>query len=294
MKFTLTINSKNKRIEHSISARRLFSITILSSLFILVSSRSTESTNENLARVKVSQQLVAEIQQATQALSERSSLEQAAINQELVQANVQLSELQSRVELIAQTLNIKASDLDAIRVETDKPIAHTNPLQDDIEKLQQSLANKQSQLSMLESLVRGHHIDSQAQLSGRPIQRGWLSSYYGMRDDPFTGEPAEHTGLDFAGNFGDDVIATGAGIVSWAGNRYGYGDMVEIDHINGIKTRYAHNQLIHVAVGDLVTKGQIIAQMGSSGRSTGAHVHYEVLKNGHQVNPLPFVDGQGK
>ena len=142
---------------------------------------------------------------------------------------------------------------------------------------------------MLESLVRGHHIHEQSQLSGRPIQSGWLSSYYGMRKDPFTGSPAMHKGLDFAGKTGDDVVSTAAGIITWAGERHGYGLLVEIDHGDGIVTRYGHNNALSVSVGDVVTKGQPIAIMGSTGRSTGAHVHYEVIRHGQQIDPLPYV-----
>jgi murein DD-endopeptidase MepM/ murein hydrolase activator NlpD len=126
-------------------------------------------------------------------------------------------------------------------------------------------------------------------VSGRPIKSGWLSSYYGTRKDPFTGSPAHHKGIDFAGKQGDDVIATGSGIISWAGDRYGYGQLIEIDHGNGYKTRYGHNDKILVAVGEVVDKGQQIAQMGSSGRSTGPHVHYEILRSGKQINPLKYV-----
>ena len=98
-----------------------------------------------------------------------------------------------------------------------------------------------------------------------------------------------HKGLDFAGKEGDPVIATAAGLVTWAGERSGYGYMIEIDHGNGLVSRYGHNALLDVEMGDVVTKGQVIADMGSTGRSTGVHVHYEVLRNGKQIDPLPFV-----
>ena len=85
------------------------------------------------------------------------------------------------------------------------------------------------------------------------------------------------------------MVSTGAGIVTWSGERYGYGLMVEIEHGNGLVTRYGHNKALSVAVGDVVTKGQNLAVMGSTGRSTGAHVHYEVLKHGQQVDPLAYL-----
>ena len=98
-----------------------------------------------------------------------------------------------------------------------------------------------------------------------------------------------HKGIDFAGREGDPVIATAAGVITWAGERYGYGNLVEINHGNGLVSRYGHNHSINVQVGEVVTKGHTIALLGNTGRSTGAHVHYEIIKNGKQIDPLPFV-----
>jgi murein DD-endopeptidase MepM/ murein hydrolase activator NlpD len=98
-----------------------------------------------------------------------------------------------------------------------------------------------------------------------------------------------HKGLDFAGKEGEPVVATGAGIITWSGSRYGYGELVEIDHGDGLVTRYGHNKQLNVKIGDVVTKGQTIAEMGNTGRSTGAHVHYEVIRKGKQQDPLPYV-----
>lgn len=158
-----------------------------------------------------------------------------------------------------------------------------------IDVMLSELDNKTEQLEVLESILLSHHISNESYISGRPIESGWLSSYYGVRKDPFSGLPAMHKGLDFAGKEGSAVIATGAGIVTWAGQRYGYGELIEIDHGNGLITRYGHNKALHVKLGDVVTKGQAIADMGKTGRATGAHVHYEVLKHGKQLDPLKFV-----
>ncbi len=164
----------------------------------------------------------------------------------------------------------------------------------EVTALEDHIANKEKQLTLLESLILGHHIENTRYLSGRPISRGWLSSDYGMRKDPFNGKPAMHKGVDFAGKEGAAVIATASGVVSWADNRYGYGQMVEINHGDGLKTRYGHNQKLLVKVGDVVTKGQVVALMGSTGRSTGPHVHYEILQNNVQINPIKFVNRQAK
>jgi murein DD-endopeptidase MepM/ murein hydrolase activator NlpD len=155
------------------------------------------------------------------------------------------------------------------------------------------IQNKSQQLHALESILLSHHIKDESRLAGKPIKSGWLSSYYGMRKDPFSGLPAMHKGIDFAGKEGSPVMSTAAGLVVWSGSRYGYGELVEIDHGGGMVTRYGHNKAVNVKVGDVVTKGQSIAIMGSTGRSTGPHVHYEVLRKGKQVDPLPYVYRKG-
>ena len=98
-----------------------------------------------------------------------------------------------------------------------------------------------------------------------------------------------HHGLDFAGKAGSEVVAVADGIVSWQGSRGGYGEMIEIDHGNGYQTRYAHNKELVVKLGERIEKGQAIALMGSTGRSTGPHVHFEILRDGKTVNPSNFI-----
>ncbi|RLV58940.1 hypothetical protein D5018_14555 [Parashewanella curva] len=159
----------------------------------------------------------------------------------------------------------------------------------DMDDLANRIENRQQQLKVLETVVTNHHIDIERYISGRPINKGWLSSPYGLRNDPFSGRRAMHKGIDFAGTEGENVVATGSGVVTWAGSIFGYGNLVEIDHGNGLRTRYGHNASISVHLGDVVAKGQKIATMGSTGRSTGPHVHYEVLRAGQQVNPQKYV-----
>ena len=153
---------------------------------------------------------------------------------------------------------------------------------------------EEKQLKILESITLGHHIENSSYLSGRPITKGWLSSYFGTRKDPFNGRPAMHKGVDFAGKEDAEIIATAAGVVSWASDRYGYGNLIEINHGKGLKTRYGHNKNLLVNVGDVVSKGQVIARMGNTGRSTGPHVHYEILKNNSQINPIKYVYRKAK
>jgi murein DD-endopeptidase MepM/ murein hydrolase activator NlpD len=123
----------------------------------------------------------------------------------------------------------------------------------------------------------------------RPVQGGWISSGFGRRADPFSGRPALHAGVDFAGVPNSAIVAAGAGVVSWSGGHRGYGNLIEIDHGNGYVSRYGHNAANLVAAGDYVKAGQVIALMGSTGRSTGSHLHFEVLRDGRPVNPVRLV-----
>ena len=142
---------------------------------------------------------------------------------------------------------------------------------------------------MLETLLMDRSLRERLMPSGRPISKGWLSSNFGKRADPFTGKQEYHKGVDFAGKEGADVLAVGDGVVTWSSKRSGYGNLVEINHGNGYVTRYGHNKSNTVEVGETVKKGQQIALIGSTGRSTGPHVHFEVLRNGKQVNPAKFT-----
>lgn len=123
----------------------------------------------------------------------------------------------------------------------------------------------------------------------RPVVGGWVSSHYGQRLDPFTGLPAVHRGLDFAGLNNSAIIAAAPGVVTWSGRQRGYGNLIEIDHGNGWVTRYGHNSFNLVSPGDYVKPGQTIALMGATGRATGTHLHFEVLYRGRHQNPTRFV-----
>lgn len=158
-----------------------------------------------------------------------------------------------------------------------------------LDGLESQIENRSRQLDVLEALMMNRRLTKEVSPEGRPIASGWMSSVYGYRTDPFTGRRDFHPGVDFAGRAGSDVMAVAAGVVTWSGKRYGYGNMIEIDHGNGLATRYGHNSENLVHVGDKVKKGQVIARMGSSGRSTGPHVHLEVLQDGRKVNPLKYV-----
>ena len=158
-----------------------------------------------------------------------------------------------------------------------------------LSQFESTLKKHATQLAILqEHLITQQSITSTIP-SGKPIKEGWISSYYGYRIDPFNGKKAFHHGLDFAGKLNSPVHAIADGIVIWQGWRKGYGKLVEVDHGNGYVTRYAHNGKLTVKSGDRVKRGQQVALMGSSGRSTGPHVHLEVLLDGQKINPYHFV-----
>jgi murein DD-endopeptidase MepM/ murein hydrolase activator NlpD len=162
-----------------------------------------------------------------------------------------------------------------------------------LDQLESRVELRDAQLSALENVILARKLSDEIKPEGRPVRKGFISSYFGERQDPFTGHEAFHKGVDFAGEAGSEVVAVAAGVVTWSGDRTGYGSLVEISHGNGLVTRYGHNSKTLVAVGQTVTRGQPIALVGSTGRSTGPHVHFEVLRGGQQVNPLTFIGGNG-
>jgi murein DD-endopeptidase MepM/ murein hydrolase activator NlpD len=158
-----------------------------------------------------------------------------------------------------------------------------------LDSLTRQIKDRERQLSVLESLISTRNLSRQIVPGGRPVTQGWISSYFGQRTDPFTGRNAYHRGIDFAGPAGSQVVAVASGVVTYAKDRFGYGKTVEINHGNGYVTRYAHNQRVLVNPGETIQKGQSIALIGSTGRSTGPHLHFEVLKQGRSVDPMSFI-----
>jgi len=242
---------------------------------------------------------------------ETLAAQQQSIEKSKTEAETQLSAMTLRVaELQARLLRIdalgerltQAAKLDAGEFDFNQTPAVGGPEElgeainfeppsflDVIDDIAEQLDNRQQQLDTLEALMANRRIQDDVFIAGRPIKKGWISSHYGRRTDPFNGQLAWHNGVDFAGKENSDVVAVASGVVTWSGDRYGYGQMVEINHGSGFSTRYAHNNENLVKVGDVVKKGQTLALMGSSGRSTGPHVHFEVYKNGRPVDPSSYI-----
>ena len=297
MSLTLHYKGKTREYSYQIGKKRLSTSFVLLCGLLLVSSRSTNDVEDTQARIEFAQsgfvqqqQEVTELRTATQQQLAGIMLKLADVQSEIQRVNALGARLVDQAGLSQEEFSF--NQLPAIGGplgESEITISGNNEMLDAIDMALHTLDSKTQQLAALETIMMNHHIKEQVELTGRPIKSGWLSSYYGVRKDPFTGLPAMHKGLDFAGKEGEPVVSTGAGLVTWSGDRYGYGQLVEIDHGDGIVTRYGHNKALSVKIGDVVTKGQQIAVMGSTGRSTGAHVHYEVLKHGKQQDPLPFV-----
>ncbi|MCC7460839.1 MAG: M23 family metallopeptidase [Gammaproteobacteria bacterium] len=215
------------------------------------------------------------------------------------QLSAQLLRLNALGKRLAQMANINSHEFDFDR---DPPqggpegeeggrgvdLAHVDFM---LDQLQQHIDLRGAQLGALENVILGRQLSAEIRPSGRPVQGGYVSSAFGERMDPFDGEEAFHKGVDFAADAGSAVLAVATGIVTWSGPRAGYGVLVELSHGNGYVTRYAHSSRVLVKVGDTVERGQAIAEVGSTGRSTGPHVHFEVLRNGAAINPAAFVGG---
>jgi murein DD-endopeptidase MepM/ murein hydrolase activator NlpD len=174
---------------------------------------------------------------------------------------------------------------------SDETIPYSPPaFVDAISELELQIADRAQQLEILEGLMAERQFEADVSLTGRPIRQGWISSPFGRRTDPFTGQLAWHSGIDFAtAAAGADIVAVAAGVVTASGDRDGYGLAVDINHGNGYVTRYGHAEKLLVEVGEIIAKGQVIALVGSTGRSTGPHVHFEVYKHGRVVDPASYI-----
>ncbi len=279
------------------SSRQLIASAAIISLFagVLVSTgfwygNTSAAVNElaslerDIAKQKI---LINETRQSAE-----SELDALAARLGRMQANV------IRLNALGQRL-VKVAKLDSKEFDFKNAPAYGGPSETEdvanidfdslVTNLDKQLASREEQLDVLEEVIMNRQLRSESKPRGRPIVKGWTSSYFGKRTDPFTGKLAMHKGMDFAGKEGSEIIAVAGGVVTWAGERYGYGHLVEINHGNGYTTRYGHNAKLLVEMGDSVEKGQTISLMGSTGRSTGPHVHFEVLKNDRQVNPEKFV-----
>jgi murein DD-endopeptidase MepM/ murein hydrolase activator NlpD len=225
----------------------------------------------------------------------------AASQREINALAARLGELQAqanRLNALGERLT-RAGQLQDGEFDFDQPVPTGGPgpvrdmprneLDRELTALEREYAASGQQLSVMEALLFNRELDRNAVPSRDPINNSYITSGFGGRADPIVGGHQFHKGIDFKANKGDPVLAVADGVVSYSGVRSGYGNVVEIDHGNGYVTRYAHNSRLLGRVGDLVRAGQQIAKAGSTGRSTGAHVHFEVWEKGRVVNPRKFL-----
>ncbi len=197
-----------------------------------------------------------------------------------------------KVKTVAESLNVALSDEDNHRFMASY---HLGIEQSDMNlyaalaSLEYRLLQRAQQLQALEELSKIKVLTEKTKLAGTAqIVRGWISSRYGSRIDPLTGARKWHSGVDIGSHHGTEVHAVATGIITFAGEKGGYGNTLEISHGDGLLTRYGHNQSLLVKEGDVVHKGTAIALVGSTGRATGPHVHFEVREHGLAVDPAKY------
>jgi len=261
----------------------------------LISSKYTSNESPELAELRVS----LEEQRAELEVARRNNEEQVnALALRLGQMNANVIRLNALGRRLTEMADLEKGEFDFDSNPAvggvEEPVAGGVQLQlpdlvTEFDLLSAQLDDREQQLEVLENVMLGRKLQDRMLPSGRPVKSGWLSSYFGNRTDPINGKRAWHRGIDFAGKRGTEIVAVADGVVSWSRERYGYGNLVEINHGNGYVTRYAHNDSNAVKLGETVQQGQVIAYMGSTGRSTGTHLHFEVWHNGKPVNPRKFV-----
>ena len=229
-------------------------------------------------------------------LREQSVARRQAVGRQIAEMQARLWRMEALASYMHETSGLPKDEFDF-----DAPVSQGGPLSNEAEVLEvdnldtqlaslsRRLKQRETELSILDQVLLGIYNDKGARPAGAPIVKGWMSSPFGERVDPISGKKAWHEGMDFAGAKGSEVIAVANGVVVFAGYRDGYGKMVEISHGKDMRTRYGHHEEVLVHAGQSVKRGDVIALMGSSGRSTGPHVHFEVLKEGRPVNPARYV-----
>lgn len=245
--------------------------------------------------------------QLTQALDQQRAEVGAARNdaqRQLDAFGVHVAELQARLtrldalgERLTELAELDSSEFDfslnvgqgGLEEPLDAAVYSPPSFISSLDELALRVDSREQQLEVLEDLLAERRLNEAEYLAGRPVLQGYVSSPFGRRTDPLRGRLSMHKGVDFAAKAGSPVVAVAAGVVTASGRRSGYGNTVEVSHADGYVTLYAHNQSNLVQVGDLVQRGQTIAKVGSTGRSTGYHVHFEVTQNGRVVNPSSYI-----
>ena len=224
-----------------------------------------------------------------------------AMAQRLGQMQAQLLRLDTLGERLAKLAGFKPQDFQFNEVPGRGGAPSSVPSRDaslgdltrQVDQLTRQVDDRGDTLSILESLLTRESAKKKLIPTMMPVIGGGYNSNFGWRIDPFNGQHSYHEGIDFAGGLGTPILAAAGGVVVYAEYHAAYGNMVEVDHGNDLITRYAHASKLHVKVGEMVLRGAKIAEMGSTGRSTGTHLHFEVRQRGVSVNPAQFLQLPG-
>jgi murein DD-endopeptidase MepM/ murein hydrolase activator NlpD len=254
--------------------------------------------SEQSSRISIREQQATERAEALAQLSVEAQSRLTAMTRRLATLQTQMTRLDALGHHLTELAGLELGEFDfsgppavggpsvPLRTDSAPSVLEINTQYDALEGY---FAGREVQFEVLAGLLSSEQLRTESTPAGRPIRSGWQSSSFGSRIDPISGKRAWHTGADFAGRKGSDILAVASGVVSWSGVKAGYGTMIEVSHGDGLSTRYAHNQENLVTLGDLVRRGDVIALMGSSGRSTGPHVHFEIFKHGRAVDPASYV-----
>ncbi|MBQ0725052.1 MAG: M23 family metallopeptidase [Cycloclasticus sp.] len=293
--------TKGQKKTLSFSLRPTISVMVVMSAFTALLASYFFYDNEQVdIAAKPSSYAMAELKEQRAALARlrektHNTLDSMALRVGQMQA--QLTRLNAVGEHLAKKAKLNSSEFDfgqpvavgGVELIPSSESFSEVQLLDEIQALDKTFSKREKQLELLDYFSANKRLYKEIRPAGLPVEKGWLSSHYGYRVDPFNGKKAFHHGVDIAGKSGSKVLAAASGLVTWAGEKNGYGYLIEVDHGSGYVTRYGHNKKILVKVGDVVKQSDVIANMGSTGRSTGPHVHFEVLLDGKKVNPRQYL-----
>ena len=304
MQITLTTTKQGKTVHSRLSpvaaliAGLLLILVLPASLGLVVFHYATEAEQAKAAlptslTLSEAEARMAEYQRTIEELRLKSEANVNVLSVKLGRMQAQLMRSNALGQRLADMAGLDKTEFDFSQEPALGGVA--SPLESDtmeVEDVMQSLHHlsvrleqEQMELSLLESMMSDKDLQQALDPKGWPVKGSYISSSYGYRNDPFSGQKTFLKGVDIPGKVGAPVHALAAGMVVLAKNKPGFGYTVEIEHGNGYTTRYAHASKILVDVGDRISKGMIIAEVGSTGRSTGPHLHLELLKDGKHINP---------
>jgi murein DD-endopeptidase MepM/ murein hydrolase activator NlpD len=304
MQITLTTTKQGKTVHSRLSpaamliAGLLLILVLPASLGLVVFHYATEAEQAKAAlptslTLSEAEARMAEYQRTIEELRLKSEANVNVLSVKLGRMQAQLMRSNALGQRLADMAGLDKTEFDFSQEPALGGVA--SPLESDtmevedvmqlLHHLSVRLEQEQMELSLLESMMADKDLQQALDPKGWPVKGSYISSSYGYRNDPFSGQKSFHKGVDIPGKVGAPVHALAAGMVVLAKNKPGFGYTVEIEHGNGYTTRYAHASKILVDVGDRISKGMIIAEVGSTGRSTGPHLHLELLKDGKHINP---------